>query len=71
MDSVELNFQFTDRINQQLNELAKIASSIKRIMQNDESGTPFNQSIEQNSTSSVFADKVDQSEIDEILKALM
>ncbi len=70
-NSVELNFQFTDRISQQMHELAKIASSIKRIMQNDESGTPFNQNIEQNSTSSVFADKVDQSEIDEILKALM
>ena len=67
IDQIELSLQFTDKLCQQINEIAKIVNKLQNLIQGVE-----DKSLEtaDESSKSVIMQKKDQAEIDNLLESL-
>nr|WP_320192414.1 response regulator [uncultured Desulfobacter sp.] len=71
LDMAELNLQFTDRVHQQLNELSKIAISMKTILHPGQDQTHRKKIDKQSTVSAFLSDddtSLDQNAIDQIME---
>lgn len=67
IDQVELSLEFGDRTSQQLNEIAKTVQKLHSLISDDVEEDP---NITAASSASVFMEKKDQGEIDDLLSSL-
>ena len=73
ISSAESSLQFSDRVSQQLNELAKVFTQIHDTLTNEKTALMSAESkevLDRSSTDSVLGDKIDQSAVDDLLNSL-
>ena len=70
LSRTEAALQFSDRVAQQLNELAKVFAQIHQMITNTDDLDIDTDSLHKSSTDSVLDEKIDQSTVDDLMKML-